>query len=109
MAISLAAGVAAWCDADMSANRTAHMRLIHRWLRGEVVQGAVGIRVRGGPFDGKIRIMRLDAEGVPPARTRAWKEGAWQVYVLEPDAEENSSWIYRYDGAQPGEPPWRGA
>lgn len=35
------------------------MRLIQRWLRGEIVDDAVGIRLRGGSFDGRIRIVDL--------------------------------------------------
>lgn len=83
------------------------MRLIRRWLRGEVVHGQVGIKIRGGPFDGKIRIVGLDRAGLPPGRLRSWKAGVWHVHVMMADAAELSSWIYRYDGTQPGRPPWQ--
>lgn len=36
------------------------MRLIRRLVSGEIVNGEVGIRVRGGPFDGKTHIVMLD-------------------------------------------------
>lgn len=96
------------CCADgMSVEETAHMRLVHRWLRGEVVHGQVGIKIGGGPFDGRIRIVGLDRAGLPPARLRSRRTGVWHVHVLAPDAHEMSSWIYRYDGTQPGRPPWQ--
>jgi len=31
-----------------------HLKRIRRLLAGEVVDGEAGIRLRGGPFDGKI-------------------------------------------------------
>lgn len=90
----------------MPEDETAHMRLIHRWLRGETVDGAVGIRLRRGPFDGRIHIVQLDAAGNPPPtmRGRRGPSPAWHVYILVPEPNENSSWIYVYDGAQPVEP-----
>jgi hypothetical protein len=91
----------------MSVDETAHMRMIRRLLGGEVVDGEVGIKIRGGPFDGRTRIVRLDPDALPPARARSWRAGVWHVYVLAPDAAEMSSWVYRYDGAQPGRPPWQ--
>ncbi|CAN3978434.1 hypothetical protein [Kitasatospora purpeofusca] len=48
-----------------------HMRTIDRWLAGEVVNNAVGIKVVGGPFDGRIKIVLLGQDGTPPALIRA--------------------------------------
>jgi hypothetical protein len=87
-------------------NEDAHLRLIRRWLGGEIVDNHVGIRARGGPFDGKIRIMRLDATGSPPTRVRGRRGGGcWHVYVLVSDPDEASAWVYRYDGTEPLEVP----
>jgi hypothetical protein len=87
----------------MSEEDTAHMRLIRRWLKGEIVNGAVGIKVTGGPFDGRIRIMWLDASGQPPALTRGRRgpSQVWHVYRFASEPDEYSSWIYVYEGTQP--------
>ena len=91
----------ACCDSDVLGDETAHARWIRRVLSGEVVDGDVGIKTRGGPFGGRIHTVRLDAEGLPPSRIRARRSGAWQVYVLTPDAHEVSGWVYQHDGTQP--------
>jgi hypothetical protein len=91
----------------MSVEGTVHMRLVRRWLRGEVVHGQVEIKIRGGPFDGRFHIVGLDRAGLPPARLRNGKMGLWHVHVLAPDTHELSSWVYRHNGAQPARPPWQ--
>ena len=93
----LAVDAMSWCAASVPENDNAHMRLIHRWLGGEIVNNHVGIKVRGGPFDGKIRIMALDTAGKPPLRTRGPRARAWHVYLLVSDPDETSSWIYQYE------------
>lgn len=45
------------------------MKLIHRWLAGEVVNNTVGIKLTGGPFNGRINIVQLDQDGLPPPGT----------------------------------------
>lgn len=68
-------------------------------LGGEVVNDEVGIRLRGGPFDGRIRIMPLDSPGRPPARTKGRRSlRVWHVYLLAAEPTEASSWIYVYAG-----------
>jgi hypothetical protein len=95
-----------WWATGVPDEETAHLRLIRRWLRGEVVNNHVGIRVRGGPFDGRIRIMPLDESGRPPARTRSRRSGqVWHVYTLVADANETSSWAYVYEGVEPVDAP----
>lgn len=42
------------------------MRLIHRWLTGEVVNNTVGIKLTGGPFDGETKIVQLGPDGFHP-------------------------------------------
>jgi hypothetical protein len=74
------------------------MRWLRRVLGGEVVNNEVGIRLRGGPFDGRIRIMPVDAAGSPPLRIRGRRSvQVWHVYVLAAEPAEASSWIYLYD------------
>jgi hypothetical protein len=83
------------------------MRLIDRWLRGEVAHGQVGIKIRGGPFDGRIRIVGLDRAGLPPARVRSWKTGVWHMHVLAPDAHEMSSGSTGVTARSPASRPWQ--
>jgi hypothetical protein len=90
----------------MSGDETAHMRWLRRVLGGEVVNNEVGIRLRGGPFDGRIRIMPLDGAGSPPLRVRGRRSvQVWHVYVLAAEPAEASSWIYLYEGDEPVEAP----
>lgn len=88
----------------MPEDEDAHLRLIHRWLSGDTVDGDAGIRLSGGPFDGRTRIVRLDGAGNPPPRTRGRSGGTvWHVYVLESAPEGAASWVYRYHGTEPVE------
>ena len=88
----------------MADEETAHSRLIRRWLAGEVVNNHVGIKLRGGPFDGRIRIMQLDEAGSPPLRTRGRRAvEVWHVYVLVAEPDEPSSWVYVYKGVEPAD------
>ncbi len=90
--------------ADTANEDTAHLRLIRRWLAGEVVNNHVGISMSGGPFDGRIRIMQLDEAGSPPPRTRGRKAGEpWHVYVLAAAPDAPSSWVYVHQGVEPAD------
>ncbi|AHH97570.1 hypothetical protein GCM10010174_02910 [Kutzneria viridogrisea] len=82
-----------------------HRARIHRLLRGEIINGEVGITLRGGPFDGKIRIIRLDHEGRPPARTGGWRGGMCHRYVLVSEEGSAPAWYYQYEGSHPEQPP----
>ncbi|MGW0946512.1 hypothetical protein ACWD4O_28760 [Streptomyces sp. NPDC002623] len=85
----------------------AHMELIERWLHGEVVDNTVGIRMRGGPFHGRTRIVELDEQRRPPARQRALGSlkrppaDAWHVYVATPAPDAAAGWAYEYAGTEP--------
>jgi hypothetical protein len=85
-----------------------HLRLVQRWLAGDVVRGSVGIRLVGGPYDGRKQIVDLDAEGNPPPTVRGgtFGVGVWHVYVAGQDGEERSSWNYRYAGTEPRPARW---
>lgn len=80
-----------------------HLGLIQRWLAGEVWHGSVGIRLVGGPYDGRQHIVDLDPDGTPQPVLRGGTFGGsmWHIYVAERDAFERSSWVYRYVGAEP--------
>lgn len=83
------------------------MELIGRWLRGEVVDGKVGIEVQGGPFHGRTRIVVLDESGQPPTRQRAHGSrrhaptDVWHVYELTPAPDTTAGWSYDYAGTEP--------
>lgn len=81
--------------------------LIHRWLAGEVVNNTVGIKVTGGPFNGRTKIVQLDQDGLPPARLRArggrgqapGNPAAWHTYEAVPAPDTAAGWTYGYAGA----------
>ena len=76
-----------------------HMELIRCWLRGETVNGHVGVRLRNGAWDGKTKIVQVDDEDRPPERLRVRRGGGnWHVYRLHAEAVVTSTWIYLYDG-----------
>ncbi|MEW1569736.1 hypothetical protein AB0454_43280 [Streptomyces sp. NPDC093509] len=83
------------------------MRLIHRWLVGEVVNNTVGIKLNGGPFNGRTKIVQLDQDGLPPAQLRArggrgqepWDPAARHVYVPVRASDTSAGWTYEYTGA----------
>jgi hypothetical protein len=86
---------AAWSNAGMSTTDS-HLELLRRWLRGEVVNGHVGIRVHGGPLDKRTKIVQLDGQGEPPERLRSRRGGGeWHLYLLTGEA---SAWAYLYSG-----------
>ena len=91
----------------MGAEDSEHMKLIHRWLVGEVVNNTVGIKVTGGPFNGRTKIVQLDRDGLPPARLRArgglgqttGNPAAWHIYTASPAPDTAAGWVYGYAGA----------
>ncbi len=78
-----------------------HREIIGRWLRGEVVHGEVGVRLRGGPSDGKIKIVSRGDDGRPPHGLRTRRGlGSWHLYLPAAEAAEMSGWIYLYAGEE---------
>ena len=88
---------------------TAALEWIRRCLRGEIVGRDVGIRLVGGPSDGRTKIVTLDENGHPPERLRTRRGGedalTWHVYGLTADLSAPSGWIYRYAGRHPDDTP----
>ncbi|MEU8762322.1 hypothetical protein [Streptomyces sp. NPDC048659] len=84
-----------------------HLRLIRRWLSGEVVNGSVGIKIVGGPLDGKTKIVALDDEALPPVGFRAGSAGvpgfrstgARHTYLATRVPGAVAGWVYEYAGA----------
>ncbi|MFI8917352.1 hypothetical protein ACIGW4_37915 [Streptomyces sp. NPDC053513] len=88
----------------MSTDDSEHMRIIDRWLAGEVVNNNVGIKVVGGPFDGRTKIVLLDGDGMPPAVIRASGGPAGpsrHLYEAVRSAGVRAGWIYTYTGPAP--------
>ncbi|MEU4172752.1 hypothetical protein AB0F46_38430, partial [Streptomyces sp. NPDC026665] len=83
------------------------LALIARWVRGEVVDNTVGIKVRGGPFNGRTRIVELNERHQPPQRQRARGSrkhppiDVWHVYDLMPAPDTTAGWSYDYAGTEP--------
>lgn len=95
----------------MGVQDSEHIQLIGRWLAGEVVNSTVGIKIVGGPFHGKTRIVSLDADGTPPSRfrgrlslrtlaTSTYGPG-WHAYMAARSSSAPAGWIYAYAGADP--------
>ncbi|GAB7044548.1 hypothetical protein JCM9533A_83990 [Catenuloplanes niger JCM 9533] len=88
---------AVWSDAGMAV-LDSH-EIIRRQLRGETVNGEVGVRLRGGPSHGRIKIVGLDNQARPPAGLRVRHgSGNWHAYLLDADATEPSAWVYLFSG-----------
>ncbi|WP_329249302.1 hypothetical protein OG223_18010 [Streptomyces sp. NBC_01478] len=91
----------------MSGEHGDHLELIARWVGGKIVDGKVGIRVRGGPFHGRTRIVMLDESGQPPTRQRALGSrrhpltDVWHVYELTFAPDTPTRWSYDYAGTEP--------
>ncbi|MEV3858132.1 hypothetical protein AB0J38_27865 [Streptomyces sp. NPDC050095] len=91
----------------MSDEGDEHLQLIARWVHGEVVNNRVGIKVHGGPFHGRTRIVELDEHRQPPAQQRARGSrkhpptDAWHVYELKPATDATAGWSYNYVGTEP--------
>ncbi|MFF6794357.1 hypothetical protein ACFY9C_35410 [Streptomyces filamentosus] len=88
----------------MDTENSEHMRIIDRWLAGEVVNNNVGIKVAGGPFDGRTKIVILGHDGTPPARIGASGGPAGptrHTYEAVRSADTRAGWIYTYTGPEP--------
>ncbi|MFD6825165.1 hypothetical protein ACFWC5_33115 [Streptomyces sp. NPDC060085] len=91
----------------MSGANSEHLALIARWVRGEVVDNTVGIKMRRGPFNGRTRIVELNERHQPPQRQRARGSrkhppiDAWHVYDLMPAPDTTAGWSYDYAGTEP--------
>jgi hypothetical protein len=81
-----------------------HQDLIRRWLAGEVVGNQVGIKIVGGPFDGRTKIVGLDQNQKPPPGFRASGGPVGPIrhlYEVAPSSSAASGWIYAHIGADP--------
>ncbi|MFF7173008.1 hypothetical protein ACIP8U_18635 [Streptomyces pseudovenezuelae] len=88
----------------MAAEESEHTQLIHRWLAGEVVNNHVGIKVVGGPSNGRTKIMKLGPGGTPPAqfRTSGGRAGSdWHLYQAVRSTDVPVGWIYSHIGIAP--------
>lgn len=96
----------------MGTEDSEHMKTIARWLAGEVVNNTVGIRIVGGPFDGRTKIVTLSSDGTPPQRFRArggrhsmpagqTSPGSWHTYEAIPSTDASAGWTYAYAGSAP--------
>ncbi|MFE9121337.1 hypothetical protein [Streptomyces sp. NPDC007172] len=82
------------------------MKVVHRWLAGEAVNNTVGIKLTGGPFNGRTKIVQLDQDGLPPARLRArggqgqgpWNPAARHTYTPVAAPDTPAGWTYEYTG-----------
>lgn len=80
------------------------MKTVHRWLAGETVHNTVGIRVVGGPFNGRTKIVHLCQDGTPPSPLRAsgGPAGPTQhLYEAVRSTDAPAGWIYAHLGAEP--------
>ncbi|MET9919223.1 hypothetical protein ABZZ04_19310 [Streptomyces sp. NPDC006435] len=81
-----------------------HLTLIRRWLAGEIVNNTVGIKIVGGPFDGRTKIVELGQAGLPPAGFRGrpgrapgpWNPTAEHAYLAVRAPGTSAGWIYEY-------------
>ncbi|MFJ7906769.1 hypothetical protein [Kitasatospora sp. NPDC096204] len=88
----------------MGTENSKHRKTIDRWLAGEVVNNTVGIKVVGGPFDGRTKIVLLQPDGTPPTPIHAsgGPAGAtWHTYEAIRSAPTRAGWIYAYTGPKP--------
>ncbi|MFI8325627.1 hypothetical protein [Streptomyces sp. NPDC085529] len=78
--------------------------LIRRWVEGETVNNAVGIKIVGGPADGRTKIVLLDEHGMPPAVIRKSGGSADPIrsaYEAVRSTDVRAGWIYAYTGPGP--------
>lgn len=87
----------------MAAEDSEHMKTVNRWLAGEIVNNTVGIRVVGGPFEGRTKIVHLRQDGTPPSPLRASGGPAGPTrHVYEAvRSDALAGWIYAHTGAEP--------
>ncbi|MFJ3672520.1 hypothetical protein ACIPSE_39285 [Streptomyces sp. NPDC090106] len=83
-----------------------HLALVRRWLAGKAVNNTVGIKIVGGPFNGRTKIVELDQSGLPPAgfpgrpgRTPgSWNPAAKHIYLAVGAPDTTLVWHYEYAG-----------
>ncbi|MFD8825739.1 hypothetical protein ACFV1C_25725 [Streptomyces sp. NPDC059605] len=88
----------------MGDENSEHLTLIRRWLAGEIVNNTVGIKIVGGPFDGRTKIVELSQAGLPPAGFRGrpgrapgpWNPAAEHTYLAVRAPSTSAGWIYEY-------------
>lgn len=88
----------------MGTGDSEHMKAIDRWLAGEVVNNTVGIKVVGGPFGGRTKIVLLGQDGTPPALLHASGGPAGptrHAYEAVRSTDSRAGWIYAYTGPKP--------
>jgi hypothetical protein len=91
----------------MGHENSEHLALIRRWLAGEIVNNTVGIKIVGGPFNGRTKIVQLDQAGAPPAGFRGrpgpapgpWNPTAKHTYLAVRAPNTTAGWIYEYTKA----------
>ncbi|MEU4777328.1 hypothetical protein [Micromonospora sp. NPDC023633] len=88
----------------MSGEDSEHMKTIRRWLAGETVNNTVGIKIVGGPFEGRTKIVHLHQDGTPPSPLRATGGPAGptrHIYEAVRSSDSPSGWIYTHLRAEP--------
>ncbi|MFJ1796590.1 hypothetical protein [Kitasatospora griseola] len=91
----------------MGDENSEHLTLIRRWLAGEIVNNTVGIKIVGGPFNGRTKIVELDQTGLPPTgfRVRAGQApgpgnpAAKHTYLAVRAPDTSAGWIYEHTEA----------
>jgi hypothetical protein len=91
----------------MGDEKSEHLTLIRRWLAGEIVNNTVGIKIVGGPFNGRTKIVVLDQAGMPPAGFRGrpgraagpWNPTAKHTYLAVRAPDTSTGWIYEHTEA----------
>ncbi|MFF9340321.1 hypothetical protein ACF1CG_11285 [Streptomyces sp. NPDC014773] len=78
------------------------MALIRRWVAGETINNAVGIKIVGGPADGRTKIVLLNEDGTPPAviRKSGGSAGPRHAYEAVRSTDVRAGWIYSYTGPE---------
>ncbi|MFJ5711781.1 hypothetical protein [Streptomyces sp. NPDC093105] len=87
----------------MGDENSEHLALIRRWVAGETINNAVGIKIVGGPADGRTKIVLLDEDGMPPAviRKSGGSAGPRHAYEAVRSTDVRAGWIYSYTGPEP--------
>jgi hypothetical protein len=94
--------MSAWSNAGMPSGDS-HRELIRRWLHGETINGHVGVRLHGGPSNGRTKVVQVGDRERPPDRLRVRRGGgSWHLYLLAADPAQESAWIYHYGGETDG-------
>ncbi|MBC9719539.1 hypothetical protein H9Y04_44300 [Streptomyces sp. TRM66268-LWL] len=91
----------------MGNENSGHLAFFRRWLAGETVNNAVGIKIVGGPFNGRTKIVQLDQAGLPPAGFRGrpgrapgpWNPDIKHTYLAVRAPDTSAGWIYEHTKA----------